>query len=59
MRSRVVSIRPSWDSSVCSKSGTPGGGGGGGVPRRTSMTHFPLSTGEVLLAWDVRVRMLP
>ena len=59
MRSRVVSIRPSFASPVASRSGTSGGGGGGGVPSSTSITHLPRSTGEVRLASEVCTSMLP
>ena len=36
-----------------------GGGGGGGEPSRFSSTHLPRSTGDVRVAYDVSVRMLP
>ena len=39
--------------------GTFGGGSGGGVPRMLFRIHLPRSTGEVRMAWDVSVRMLP
>ena len=42
-----------------SSGGTFGGGGGGGVPSRFSSIHLPRTTGEVRLAYDVTVRMLP
>ena len=38
---------------------TPGGGCGGGVPSRFSSTHLPRDTGEVRVATDVTVSMLP
>ena len=38
---------------------TPGGGYGGGVPSRFSSTHLPRETGEVRVATDVTVSMLP
>ena len=41
------------------RSGTSGGGCGGGVPRRLSSTHLPRKTGDVRLAYEVTVRMLP
>ena len=58
MRSRVESMRPSFDSPVFSRSGTLGGGGGGGDPSKTSITHLPRNTGDVRLACDVNVRTL-
>src|SRR4029079_9231438 len=39
--------------------GTLAGGGGGGVPRRFSRIHLPRITGEVRVAYDVTVRILP
>ena len=57
MRSRIESTRPL--ASVSFSGGTFGGGGGGGVPRMFSRIHLPRSTGEVRLAYDVTVRMLP
>ena len=39
--------------------GTSGGGGGGGVPSRFSRIHLPRITGDVRVAYDVTVRMLP
>ena len=39
--------------------GTSGSGGGGGTPIRLSSTHLPRTTGEVLVAYEVTVRMLP
>ena len=39
--------------------GTFGGGGGGGVPSRFFRTHWPRITGEVRVAYEVTVRMLP
>jgi len=36
-----------------------GGGAGGGVPRMFSRIHLPRRTGDVLLGYDVTVRMLP
>ena len=39
--------------------GTSGSGGGGGTPSRLSSTHLPRRTGEVRVAYDVTVRMLP
>ena len=41
------------------RAGTSAGGGGGGAPRIFDSTYFPRSTGEVRLAYDVSVRMLP
>src|SRR5579884_1669551 len=38
--------------------GTLAGGFGGGVPSKVSMTHLPRTTGEVLVASDVNVRIL-
>ena len=38
---------------------TPGGGTGAGVPSRFSRIHLPRVTGEVRVATDVTVRMLP
>ena len=38
---------------------TPGGGTGAGVPSRFSSTHLPRTTGEVRVAIDVTVSMLP
>ena len=35
------------------------GGGGGADDSRFSSTHLPRSTGEVRVAYDVIVRMLP
>ena len=46
-------------SACSSSSGTSGGGGGGGVPSRFSRIHLPRTTGEVRVASDVTVRMLP
>ena len=43
-------------------SGRPGtfaGGGGGGAPSRFARIHFPRSTGEVRVAYEVTVRTLP
>ena len=39
--------------------GTLAGGSGGGVPSRLSRIHLPRSTGDVRMACEVRVRMLP
>ena len=39
--------------------GTIGGGSGGGVPRMLFRIHLPRSTGDVRIACDVKVRMLP
>ena len=39
--------------------GTFGSGGGGGMPSRLSRTHLPRSTGDVRVAYEVTVRMLP
>ena len=39
--------------------GTLAGGDGGGVPSRFSRIHLPRRTGEVRLAFEVTVRMLP
>ena len=36
-----------------------GGGGGGGEPRMFSSIHLPRITGEVRVAYEVTVRMLP
>ena len=49
---------------VISKAGTidyllVGGGGGGGAPRRFSRIHYPRSTGDVRVAYDVTVNTLP
>ena len=47
------------DTVLSSSAGTFGGGGGGGVPRRFSRIHLPRITGEVRVAYEVTVRMLP
>ena len=53
------------DTSGCSRAlvsgsgGTLGGGGGGGAPRMLSSRYLPRSTGEVRVAYDVTVRILP
>src|SRR4029453_17502831 len=47
---------PSADSSF--NGGTFGGGGEGGTPRRLVRIHFPRSTGDVRLGYDVTIRML-
>src|SRR4029077_20835127 len=39
--------------------GTSGGGGGGGVPRTFVSNHLPRIVGDVRLAYEVTVRMLP
>ena len=39
--------------------GTFGNGGGGGVPTMFSRIHLPRITGEVRVAYEVTVRMLP
>ncbi len=44
---------------LSSSAGTSGGGGGGGVPSRFSRIHLPRITGDVRVAYDVTVRMLP
>src|SRR5688500_19781253 len=59
IRSRVVRTTPPLVPAVASRTGTLGGGGGGGVPRSTSITHFPRSTGDVRLAREVSVSTLP
>ena len=56
-RSRTeVGALPSWRAS--GRLGTFGGGGEGGVPRTFSSSHFPRTTGDVRVAYDVTVRML-
>ena len=57
MRSRIESTRPL--ASVSCSGGTFAGGGGGGVPTMFSRIHLPRRTGDVRLAYDVTVRMLP
>ena len=42
-----------------SSAGTSGGGAGGGAPSRLSRTHFPRSTGDVVVACDVTSRIAP
>jgi hypothetical protein len=39
--------------------GTFGGGSGGGMPTMVSRIHLPAATGEVRVAYEVSVRMLP
>ena len=56
--SRIVSVLPGSAPSVFS-AGMFGGGGGGGDASRFSSTHLPRSTGEVRVAYEVSVRMLP
>ena len=56
--SLIVSLLPGSSLSVLS-AGTFGGGGGGGAASRFSSTHFPRTTGDVLAAYEVTVRMLP
>ena len=51
--------RPARRLLVLFSGGTLAGGGGGGAPRRLSRTHLPRSTGEVRVACEVTVRMLP
>src|SRR5689334_21913398 len=46
-------------SSFSLSGGTLGGGDGGGVPSTFSRIHFPRSTGEVRLGYDVTVSTLP
>ncbi len=36
-----------------------GGGGGGAAASRFSRTHLPRTTGDVRVAYEVNVRMLP
>ena len=36
-----------------------GGGGGGGTPRMFSRIHLPRMTGELRVAYEVTIRMLP
>src|SRR5262249_35015932 len=45
-------------SPASSSAGTLGGGGGGGEPRIFESKYFPRTTGEVLVEYDVTVRML-
>ena len=62
MRSRTESGLATWPvrlSAFSGSAGTFGGGGGGGVPSSTSITYLPRCTGEVRIAVDVSVRMLP
>ena len=61
---RCCSIRSRTDagfppSPFSGSAGTSGGGAGGGAPRMFSSSHFPRTTGEVRVAYDVTVRMLP
>jgi hypothetical protein len=58
MRSRIDSSGRSRALVSCS-GGTFGGGGGGGAPRMLSKRYFPRSTGDVRVAYDVTVRILP
>ena len=44
-------------SSRVPRSGTSAGGSAGGAPSRFSSTHLPRDTGDVRLAYEVRVRM--
>src|SRR6266853_2804567 len=56
--SRIVSVLPASAPSVF-KAGMFGGGGGGAADNRFSSTHLPRTTGDVRVAYDVSVRMLP
>src|SRR5204863_24897 len=56
--SRIVSGLPVSALSVLS-AGMFAGGGGGAADRRFSSTHLPRTTGDVRVAYDVSVRMLP
>src|SRR5437867_7698294 len=47
------------DTVLSLNAGTFGNGGGGGVPMILSRIHLPRITGEVRVAYDVTVRMLP
>ena len=59
---RCASIRSRSDvgcaASLSSSGGTLAGAGGGGAPSSASSTHFPRSTTDVRLAYDVTVRRL-
>ena len=56
---RTADSRAPSSSSGLSVVSTFGGGGGTGAPRMLSSTHLPRSTGDVRVACDVTVRMLP
>ena len=47
------------DSSFSLRAGTSGGGAGGGAPSMFSSSHLPRTTGDVRVAYEVTVRMLP
>src|SRR5262245_51263374 len=55
-RSRTESLA---DTVLSFNAGTFGSWGGGGVPMILSNIHLPRITGEVRVAYDVTVRMLP
>ena len=54
----IDNMRPGSDPSVLS-AGMLGGGGGGAADSRFSRTHLPRTTGDVRVAYEVSVRMLP
>src|SRR5260221_1343348 len=47
------------DSVLSFSAGTSGSGGGGGDPSRFSRTHLPRITGDVRVAYEVTVKILP
>ena len=57
MRARIDRTCPS--SLVSLSDGTSGGGGGGGIESSVSRMNLPRFTGDVRLAYDVTVSMLP